>query len=71
MTKMQRDGGGELLSNLQSEVVEVEEVMPMLEDQQMVSLGVEAKWKTRQRLTEEGVGETDNGRGPYHLFAAV
>ena len=31
-------------------MVEVEEVMPMLDYQQMVSRGVEAKWKTGQML---------------------
>ena len=40
----------ELLANFQSEAVEVECVMPTLKDQQMVSRGVDAKWKTRQRL---------------------
>ena len=38
------------MANLLVEGVEVEEVMPTLEDQQIVSRGVEAKWKTRQRL---------------------
>ena len=42
-----RSGG--LMANLQSELVE-EEMMPTLEDQQMVGRGVGAKWKTRQRL---------------------
>ena len=37
-----------LMANLQSEVVDVDEVMPTLEDQQMVSRGVEAKWKYKQ-----------------------
>ena len=40
----------ELMENLQSEVVEAEKAMPTLEDQQIVSRGVEAKLKTRQRL---------------------
>ena len=38
------------MTNFQSEVVEVEEVMPTLEYQRMVSRGVKAKWKTKQRL---------------------
>ena len=38
------------MANLQVELAEVEEVMPTLEDQQQVSRGVDAKWKTRQRL---------------------
>ena len=38
------------MANLRSEVVDAEEVIPTLEYQQMVSRGVEAKWKTRQRL---------------------
>ena len=37
-------------ANLQVEVAEIEEVMPTLEDQRQVSRGVDAKWKTRQRL---------------------
>ena len=41
---------GVMMANLQVEAAEVEEVMPTLEDQQMVSRGVEAKWKTRQWL---------------------
>ena len=36
--------------NLQVEVAEAEEALPTLEDQQMVSRMVDAKWKTRQRL---------------------
>ena len=43
-------GEGGTMANLQVEGVEVEEVMPTLEDQQMVSRGVEANWKTRQML---------------------
>ena len=38
------------MTNLQVELAEVEEVMPTLEYQQQVSRGVDAKWKTRQRL---------------------
>ena len=38
------------MANLQVELEEVEEVMPTLEDQKQVSRGVDAKWKTRQRL---------------------
>ena len=41
---------GGVMANLQVELAEVEEVMPTLEDQQHVSKGVDAKWKTRQRL---------------------
>ena len=41
---------GGVVANLQVEIAEVEEVMPTLEDQQQVSRGVDAKWKTRQRL---------------------
>ena len=43
-------GEGGTMANLLVEDVEVEKVMPTLEHQQMVSRGVEAKWKTRQRL---------------------
>ena len=39
-----------IMANIQSEVVDVEEVMPTLEDQQMVSRWMEAKWKSRQML---------------------
>ena len=39
-----------VVANLQVELAEIEEVMPTLEDQQQVSRGVDAKWKTRQRL---------------------
>ena len=38
------------MANLQVELAEIEEVMPTLADQQQVSMGVDAKWKTRQRL---------------------
>ena len=38
------------MANLLVELAEIEEVMPTLEDQQQVSRGVDAKWKTRQRL---------------------
>ena len=44
------NGEGWTMVNLLVDGVEVEEVMHTLEDQQMVSRGVEAKWKTRQRL---------------------
>ena len=54
---MKRMGG--LMANLQSEVVEEEEVMPTLEDQQMVGRGVEAKLKTRQRLRNSPRKEVD------------
>ena len=39
-----------VMANLLVELAEVEEVMPTLEDHQQVSMGVDAKWKTRQRL---------------------
>ena len=42
VTDVKKEGGG-LMANLQSEVADVEEVMPTLEDQQMVSRGVKAK----------------------------
>ena len=38
------------MANLHVESAEIEEVMPTLEDQQQVSRGVDANWKTRQRL---------------------
>ena len=38
------------MANLEVELAEIEEVMPTLEDQQQVSRGGDAKWKTRQRL---------------------
>ena len=41
---------GGVVSSLLVELAEIEEVMPTLEDQQKVSRGVDAKWKTRQRL---------------------
>ena len=42
--------GWGVVANLLVELAEIEEVMPTLEDQQQVSRGVDAKWKTRQRL---------------------
>ena len=39
-----------IMANLHVEVTEVEEVISTLDDQQMVSRGVEDKWKTRQKL---------------------
>ena len=42
----EEDELGGVMANLQVELAEVEEVMPMLEDQQQVSRGVDAKWKT-------------------------
>ena len=42
--------GWGVVANLHVELAEIEEVMPTLEDQQQVSRGVDAKWKTRQRL---------------------
>ena len=38
------------MANLHVELAEIEEVIPTLEDQQPVSRGADAKWKTRQRL---------------------
>ena len=46
----EENGEGGTLANLLVEGVEVEQVMPTLEDQQMVSRVVEANWKTRQML---------------------
>ena len=46
----EEDEVGGIVSNLQVDLAEIEEVMPTLEDQQQVSLWVDAKWKTRQRL---------------------
>ena len=46
----EEDDGGGVVANLQVELAEVEEVMPTLEDQQIVSRVVGAEWKTRQRL---------------------
>ena len=58
-----------LMTNLQSEVVDVEEVMPTLEDQQIVSRGVEAKWKTRQRLRNSPRNEVEKLIGDiYHTI---
>ena len=48
------------MANLQVELVEVEEVMPTLEDQQQVVRGVDAKWKTRQRLRNSPRKEVEN-----------
>ena len=39
-----------VVANLEVELAEIEEVMPTLQDKQQVSRGVDAKWKTRQRL---------------------
>ena len=49
----------ELLTNLQSDVVEAEEVMPTLEDRLMVGRGVKAKWKTIQRLRNSPRNEVE------------
>ena len=46
----EENGEGGTMANLLVEGAEVEEVMPTLEDQQMVSRWVEDKCKTRQRL---------------------
>ena len=46
----EEDDGWGVVVNLEVELAEIEEVMPTFEDQQQVSLGVDAKWKTRQRL---------------------
>ena len=51
--------GWGVLANLQVEIAEVEEVRPTLEDQQMVSRGVDAKWKTRQRLRNSPMKEVE------------
>ena len=46
----EEDEGVRVMANLQVELAEIEEVMPTLEDQQQVSRGVDAKWKTKHRL---------------------
>ena len=47
------------MTNFQSEVVEVEEVMPTLDDKRMVSRGVKTKWKTKQRLRNSPRNEVE------------
>ena len=39
--------GWGVVANFEVELAEIEEVMPTLEDQQQVSRGADAKWKTR------------------------
>ena len=55
----EEDEGGGVMANLQVELAEVEEVMPTLEDQQQVSRGVDAKWKTGQRLRNSPRNEVE------------